>query len=215
MLVSTLFNICVFIINASDCQEAYLKLSTINATSQNRCRSKNTTGPFSACTYSSDRLQVEDSYSSRLMFDVNPSPVKSSYGRGSGRGAGRGGGRAGRVNYSNRSRTIHLQNRKSRPQVNKFKGNSTALEGYIFDCSDSKQADNFVTAKKRISEHVGTEYKYGGDIRSSIENSTRFVIPLPLVPADTVNALTRTIAAKTIDIYVKRDVILDNNLQKA
>ena len=99
--------------------------------------------------------------------------------------------------------------------MNKFKGNSTALEGYIFDCSDSKQANKFITAIKRISEHVGTEYKYGGDIRSSIENSTRFAIPLPVVPYDTANALTRSIAAKKIDLYVKQGGILDKNLQKA
>ena len=99
-----------------------------------------------------------------MIYDVKPSPVKSVYGRGGGRGAGRGGGRGGRGEYSNHLRPSHLQNRKSRPQVNKFKGNSTALEGYIFDCSDSKQDNKFITAMKRISEHVGTEYKYGGDI---------------------------------------------------
>ena len=80
--------------------------------------------------------------------------------------------------------TTHLQIRKTRPPVNKFKENSTALEGYIFDCSDSKQADKFVTPIKRILEHVGTEYKYGGNICSSIKNSTRFAIPLPVVPDD-------------------------------
>ena len=36
-----------------------------------------------------------------------------------------------------------------------------------------------------------------------------------MVPADTTNALTRTIDAKKIDIYVKRDGIIDKNLQKA
>ena len=36
-----------------------------------------------------------------------------------------------------------------------------------------------------------------------------------MVPADTTNALTRTIAAKKIDLYVKRYGILDDNLQKA
>ena len=35
------------------------------------------------------------------------------------------------------------------------------------------------------------------------------------MPADTANALTRTIAAKKIDLYVKRDGILNENLQKA
>ena len=90
MLVSTLFYICAFIINASDCQEAYLKPSAVNTTSESCCRSEKTTGPFSAYTYSSDGLQVEDSYSSRVMSDVKPSPVKSAYRRGGGRGSGRG-----------------------------------------------------------------------------------------------------------------------------
>ena len=148
------------------------------------------------------------------MSNLKPSPVKSLYGRGGDRGSGRCGGWGGRGDYSNRSRSSHLQNRKSRPQVNKFKGNSTALEGYIFDCSDSKQADKFITAIKRILEHVGTEYKYGGNICSSVENSTRFAIPLPVVPDDTANDLTRSVATKKIDIYVKWDGILDENLQK-
>ena len=112
-------------------------------------------------------------------------------------------------------RTSHLQNRKTRPPVNNFKGNSIALEGYIFDCSDSKQANKFITAIKRILEHVGTEYKYRCDICSSIENSPRFLIPLPVVTADTAINLKRTISTKKIDLYVKRDGIIDENLQKA
>ena len=147
MLVSTLFNICVLIIHAIDCQ-AYLKPSAINTTSQSHCRYKKTTDPFIPSMYSSDRLQVEDSYSSRVMSDVKPSLMKSAYNRGGSKGAGRGGGRGSRGDFSNRLRSSHLQNRKSRPQVNKFKGNSTTLEGYILDCSNSKQADKCITAIK-------------------------------------------------------------------
>ena len=77
MLLSALFNICAFIINAINFQKAYLKPSAINTTSESRCRSKKIACPFSAYTYSSDGLQVEDYYSSRVMSDVNPSPVKS------------------------------------------------------------------------------------------------------------------------------------------
>ena len=51
----------------------------------------------------------------------------------------------------------------------RFKGNIHDLEGYIFDCSDNKQADIFVHTMKRIAEYVGTEYRNGGDIRSTIE----------------------------------------------
>ena len=149
------------------------------------------------------------------MSDAKPGPVKSAYRRGGGRGAGRGGVRGGKGNYSNFSRTSHLQNRKTWPQVNNFKGNLTALECYIFDCSDSKQANKFITVIKRTSEHAGTEYKYRGDILSFVENSIRFSIPIPVVPDDTANTLTRSIATKKIDIYVKWDGILDENLQKA
>ena len=37
-----------------------------------------------------------------------------------------------------------------------FKGNSHDLEGYIFDCSDNKQANIFVHTMKRIAVYVGT-----------------------------------------------------------
>ena len=65
------------------------------------------------------------------MSDINPSPVKSTYGRGGGRGGGKGGGRGGTGDCSNRSRSGHIHNQKSRPVAQKFKGNSSDLEGYI------------------------------------------------------------------------------------
>ena len=63
------------------------------------------------------------------MSDIKPSPVKSAYGRGGGRGAGKGGGRGGRGNRSNRSRSVKIQNQQSIPVTQKFKGNSSDLEG--------------------------------------------------------------------------------------
>ena len=93
------------------------------------------------------------------MSDIKPSPVKSAYGRGGGRGGGKGGGRGGRGDRSNQSRSGHIQNQKSRPVEQKFKGNSSDLEGYIFDCSDMRQANKYITAIKRITEYVGAEFK--------------------------------------------------------
>ena len=69
------------------------------------------------------------------MSDVKPSPVKSAYGRGGGRGAGKGASRGVRGDRSNRSRAGKIQYQKSRPISQKFKGNSSDLEGYIFDCA--------------------------------------------------------------------------------
>ena len=149
------------------------------------------------------------------MSDINPSPVKSAYGRGGSRGGGKGGGRGGRGDRSNPSRSRQIQNQKSRPVAPKFKGNSSDLEGYIFDCSDSRQADKYITAIKRIAQYVGAEFKYGGDIRLSIENSKRFEIPMPTATSDNDTALMKMILNRKIDIYVKHDGILDENLQKA
>ena len=95
--------------------------------------------------------------------------------RGNG-GQGRGGRGRGRPNAARKP--------QAKPQVStkKFQGNHDKLQGCIFDCSDSRQADLFVTTLKRISEHLGSEYKHGGDIRSSILNETKFTIPVPVAP---------------------------------
>ena len=149
------------------------------------------------------------------MSDIKPSPVKSAYGRGGGRGGGNGGEGGGRGDRSNRSQSVQIQNQKSRPVAQKFKGNSSDLEGYIFDCSYSRQADKYITAIKRIAEYVRAGFKYDSGIRSSIENSKRFEIPIPTVPSDNDIALLKIILNRKIDIYVKHDSILDENLQKA
>ena len=73
----------------------------------------------------------------------------------------------------------------------------------------------YITAIKRITEYVGAEFKYGGDIHSSIENSKRFEIPMPTAPSDNDTALLKMILNRNIEIYVKHDGILDENLQKA
>ena len=128
-----------------------------------------------------------------IMSDIKPGPVTYEYGRGGGRGGGKGGGRGDRGDCSNQSRSGQIQNQKSRPVVQKFKGDFSDLEGYIFDCSDSRQADKYITAIKIITEYFGAEFKYGGDIRSSIENSKRFKIPMPTAPSDNDTALLKIV----------------------
>ena len=67
---------------------------------------------------------------------------------------------------------------------------------------------------KRIAEYVGTEYRNGGDIRSTIEQNVRFTIPMPLAPSGTNDESEKMILTKKVDAYVKRDSILDENIQK-
>ena len=95
-----------------------------------------------------------------------------------GRPVGRG-GRGGRgVRGRTQGRSYNQNNRTP-----KFKGNSTDLEGYEFDCSDYKQDEKYVSMIKRIAEYVGSEYKYGGDIRSTPKNKVRITIAQPVNPA--------------------------------
>ena len=68
---------------------------------------------------------------------------------------------------------------------------------------------------KQIAEYVGTEYRNGGDIRSTIEHNVRFAIPMPLAPSGTNDEVEKMILTKKVDAYVKRDSILDENIQKA
>ena len=97
----------------------------------------------------------------------------------------------------------------------KFKGNSTDLEGDIFDCSDYKQAEKYVSTIKRIAEYVRAEYKYGSDIRSTLENEARITIPHPVTHnTDPMPLLYSIIFDKDIDIYMKRRSTLYKNVQK-
>ena len=110
----------------------------------------------------------------------------------------------------------------AKPLSTKFKGNCEKLHGAIFDCSDYKQADNFVSSLKRISEYVGSEYKHGGDIRSSIINQVRFVVVIPTRPTildeaapTAVEKVQLLIFQGKISAYIKRDELLLDNIQKA
>ena len=97
----------------------------------------------------------------------------------------------------------------------KFKGNSTDLEGYTFDCSDYKQAEKYVSTIKRIAEYVIAEYKYGGDISSTLENEIRITIPQTVTPTtDQMPLLESRIFDKEIIIYMKRRSTLDENVHK-
>ena len=67
---------------------------------------------------------------------------------------------------------------------------------------------------KRIAEYVGTEYRNGVDIRSTIEQNVIFAIPMPLAPSGTNDEVEKMILKKKVNAYVKRDSILDENIQK-
>ena len=111
------------------------------------------------------------------------------------------------TSHQNKSRVKREKDFKpsTRQAFSKFKENTPELEGYIFDCSDNKQADRYVTSMKRIAEHVGTNFRNGGDICSTIEQVKRYDIPKPTAPSSTNDEVDKMILTKKVDSYVKRD----------
>ena len=117
---------------------------------------------------------------------------------------------------NDKSRTKRDKDFKPSPRqaFTKFKGNTPELDGFVFDCSDNKQADRYVTAMKRIAEHIGTNYHNGGDIRSNIEQGRSFNISKPIDHSTTNNEVDKMILTKKVNSHVRRDSIIDENTQK-
>ena len=70
---------------------------------------------------------------------------------------------------------------------------------------------------------MSVNYKHGGDLRASIVNELRCVVPLPTPPAAPVDPNAQTNAEQTIqlifkgeiDVYIKWRAILEDNIPKA
>ena len=145
----------------------------------------------------------------------------SSGGRGHGH-PGRGHGGRTRPGRGGSRQRNHRPNQATNRPTTKFQGQCEALKDYTFDCSDYKQADRYVNTVKRISEYVGSEYKNGGDIRSSIVNETKFKVPIPTAPNAPADPANPTIEETTksklyerrLDAVVKREGMLDDNIQR-
>jgi hypothetical protein len=71
----------------------------------------------------------------------------------------------------------------------KFEGENEDLTGHIYDCSDARLSDVFVKTTKEISECVGSNFKYGSDVRLAIEN---LEMPVMVEPTDPTAAATMT-----------------------
>jgi hypothetical protein len=95
----------------------------------------------------------------------------------------------------------------------KFGGKNEDLKGHIYDCSNARQSDVFVKTTKEISEYVGSNFKYGSDVRLAIEN---LKMPVMVEPTDTSAAATMAqlhIWEKKVDEQVKQDTYLVENMK--
>ena len=99
------------------------------------------------------------------------------------------------------------------PRQPKFEGKCDDLKGYIYYCSDARQADLFAKTTKEIAEYVGRTYKYGGDIRLVVENLALPTLAVPDDPPDGASRTVQQIWEKNVDEYVKRSNYLSENVK--
>jgi hypothetical protein len=97
-------------------------------------------------------------------------------------------------------------------QQPKFEGKCAALKDFIYDCSDSKQADVFAKTTKEISEYVGRTYRYGNDIRRAIESLARPTLTQPVDLPDDATKTENKIWDEEVKEHVKRKRYLEENL---
>ena len=101
---------------------------------------------------------------------------------------------------------------KSQPQhAKKFQGVCPDLKDAIFDCSDYKQADCYMTAVKHVVKYVSANYKNGGDISSLIKKETKNMVPCPARPAVTALANPTEEENDAINLWHEKCKVLLNH----
>ena len=103
-------------------------------------------------------------------------------------------------------------NYKVRPQA-KFEGRIESLKGYIYDCTDSRQTDQYVKTTREIAGYVATALRNGNDVRTAIEN---LAIPKMKLPSDlpaNASAAQKRHWEKRIDEISKKELILEENMK--
>ena len=98
----------------------------------------------------------------------------------------------------------------------KYTGDTEELKGHVFDLGYN-QSDQCTTTTREISHHVGKTYKYGADVKRSIDSLTQLVLQVPTDPVypDPANPspVIKRLQERSVDAYVRRMEILEQNLR--
>jgi hypothetical protein len=90
------------------------------------------------------------------------------------------------------------------PRQTKFERKCNDLNGHIYDCYDSRQANQCIKTTKQIQDYVGRTFKGGGDERLIFDNLTLPVIPEPDNLPKEATLTKHRIWEKEVDQYVKQ-----------
>jgi hypothetical protein len=91
------------------------------------------------------------------------------------------------------------QQRRTTTQETKFNGRFKDIKGFVFDCAEGKQANQYNVTIREITAYVGRTYDYGGDTRWSIKNKTKFVPVKPTGIGASIDPTDKHIWEKEID----------------
>ena len=98
----------------------------------------------------------------------------------------------------------------------KFEGHCEELAGHIYDYAGPKQAeDQYTKTMHEICEYIGRNYKQGTDAKIALE---MLAVPSFPEPADPLKDATQTrcrIWEKEVDEYIKKGLLLTENLKTA
>jgi hypothetical protein len=100
-------------------------------------------------------------------------------------------------------------------RLNRFEGRCNDLKGHVYDSIDARQADQYTKTTREIAEFIGRTYKFGMDTCLLIKNMQLLGISQP---NDSPEDATRTdirIWEKNVNDYVKRKMILSENIKTA
>jgi len=100
------------------------------------------------------------------------------------------------------------------PRISRFEGRCDELKTHVYDAIDIHQADQYIKTTREICDYIGRTYKYGMDIRLSIENMELYTIPQPADPPENATRTEIRIWEKSVDDYVTRKSVLSENVKK-
>jgi hypothetical protein len=124
-------------------------------------------------------------------------------------------GSAGRANRNRRRTNRNGTGSAALPKVEAFDGRVAGLKGFIYDCSDNRQAEMYTKTTKEISGYVGREFRLGGDdVRRTIDGLALPIIVKPPVPASTADKYEECEWGELLKIYQQRVANLEERMKR-
>ena len=116
---------------------------------------------------------------------------------------------------TNRKKPFYLRKggKKTNFRRPKFEGRTEGLRGYIYDCGEGRQADQFVKTTEELARYIGASFKdYPKDARHVVERMELPRLRMPPPPSEDADESERQIWKRKCDKFVDREEALEENV---